>query len=44
MEPIKKAKSAGQEIRAANPLKRLFLMDVISDKDSRLAFYLADVV
>jgi voltage-gated potassium channel len=39
MEPIKKAKSAGQEIRAANPLKRLFLLDVISDKDSRLVFY-----
>lgn len=39
MEPIKKAKSAGKEIRAANPLKRLFLLDVLSDKDSRLVFY-----
>jgi voltage-gated potassium channel len=39
MEPIKKAKSAGKEIRAANPLKRLFLLDLISDKDSRLVFY-----
>ena len=40
MKPIKdKAKNVEEEVHATHPLRRLLLLDVLADKDSRLVFY-----
>lgn len=38
-EPIKKAERVEEEIHAAHPVRRILLLDVLADKDSRLVFY-----
>lgn len=44
MEPIKRTETIGKDIRAARPLQRFLLLDVLRDKDSRLVFYWAAAV
>lgn len=40
IEPVKKkAKNVEKGVRATHPIRRLLLLDVLSDKDSRLVFY-----
>ena len=39
MEPIKKVERVGKKIHTAQPLRRILLLDVLSDRASRLVFY-----
>lgn len=39
MEPVENSETARKEIRAARPLQKFLLLDVLRDKESRPVFY-----